>query len=117
MTLAVIGGSGLKVIDQLTLLREHRGETPYGAVSAPIQELHTPDGSLLFLSRHGSDRHLPPHRVNYRANIWALADLGVSDIVTINIVGGPSAGLMPPTILMVTMSETPRSAKAQIFAL
>lgn len=86
--LAVIGGSGLFSFGGLQIRREHWSETPYGQPSAPVLEGDCETGPILFLSRHGSGRHLPPHAVNYRANIRALRDLGASHIVTINIVGG-----------------------------
>lgn len=95
MVLAVIGGSGLKELDGFGLLGERPVETPYGEVSAPLMEFETGFGSLYFLARHGRQSHLPPHAVNYRANVRALADVGVTDIVTVNIVGGISTDLPP----------------------
>ena len=95
MVLAVIGGSGLKNFDGFELRRERPAETAYGEVSAPLLEFDTAHGPLFFLARHGRQAHLPPHAVNYRANIRALADVGVTDIITVNIVGGINPG-MPP---------------------
>jgi 5'-methylthioinosine phosphorylase len=95
MKLAVIGGSGLRAVDGLKALRGRCLQTAYGAPSAPIFAGTVAGQSLYFLSRHGADRHLPPHVVNYRANIAALADLGVSHIVTVNIVGGIHQGMGP----------------------
>ena len=95
MTLAVIGGSGLFDFDSLQDVRQHRLETPYGETSAPVLEGGLNGSRILFLSRHGQGRHVPPHAINYRANIRALRDLGASHIVTINIVGGISGAMAP----------------------
>jgi 5'-deoxy-5'-methylthioadenosine phosphorylase len=93
--LAVIGGSGLFDIQGLGDVVEHIPQTPYGDPSAPVLEGRIGNGSVLFLSRHGRGRHLPPHGINYRANLWALKSLGASDIVAINIVGGISPAMAP----------------------
>ncbi len=93
--LAVIGGSGLFAIQGLGDVVEHLPATPYGDPSAPVLEGRIGNGSVLFLSRHGRGRHLPPHAINYRANLWALKALGTSGVVAINVVGGISPGMAP----------------------
>lgn len=95
--LAVIGGSGLFSMGALQTVDEHALSTPYGELAAPIQEGKVDGTAILFLPRHGVDKHLPPHAINYRANIWALRELGASHIVTINIVGGIGAAMAPGT--------------------
>ena len=88
--LAIIGGTGINELDGLELLSEHRIDTPFGETSRPIQQGRFGDRTVYFLQRHGSPRAIPPHAINYRANIWALHSLDVEGIVAINAVGGIS---------------------------
>jgi 5'-methylthioinosine phosphorylase len=55
---------------------------------------------LAFLQRHGGDAAIPPHRINYRANLWALRELGVREIIAINAVGGISDGMRPGRLVI-----------------
>ena len=94
--LAVIGGSGLFDIHDLGDVSALQPTTPYGEPSAAVLEGRLGKGAkLLFLARHGHGRHIPPHAINYRANISALQLLGATHIVTINIVGGISPAMAP----------------------
>jgi 5'-deoxy-5'-methylthioadenosine phosphorylase len=93
--LAVIGGSGLFAMQGLRPVREHHLATPFGATSAPIIEGDVDGQQVFFLARHGQGRHIPPHAINYRANIRALRDLGASHILTMNIVGGITPAMAP----------------------
>ena len=90
MKLAIIGGTGLQTIEGARLLSEHSVETPYGVSSATIKEIELGEASILFLSRHGSEQQIPPHKINYRANIKALHQLQVSHILAVTAVGGIS---------------------------
>ncbi len=98
--LAIIGGTGIDELEGLEVLSEHRVETPFGAISRPIQEGRLGSTTLYFLQRHGSPDAIPPHRINYRANIWALKSLGVAGIVAINSVGGITASMRPGRLLI-----------------
>ena len=89
--LAVIGGTGIAELEGLVEIARHEIPTPFGTPSAPIQEGKLEDIRLFFLRRHGPDGSTPPHRVNYRANLWALQSLGAREIVAINAVGGISS--------------------------
>lgn len=85
-TLALIGGTGLTELQE-----PHESldiETPYGAPSAPIRIVATEPLRLLFLPRHGNPHRFPPHRVNYRANLWALREAGASRVLAVYAVGG-----------------------------
>ena len=93
--LAIIGGTGISDFEGLELVREHNPQTVYGEPSRPIQEGRHGDNSVFFLQRHGSPKTIPPHLINYRANLAALKSLGVTDIVAINAVGGISPGMQP----------------------
>ena len=88
MKTALIGGTGLATLPGLEVQRSHAVDTPYGAPSALLEEGHLGDAELLFLHRHGGDGPpVPPHLVNYRANVWALRELGATRIVAVNAVG------------------------------
>lgn len=86
--LAVIGGTGISELEGLEVVGEHNVDTPYGATSRPIQEGRWGDATLFFLQRHGSPNAIPPHLINYRANLWALNSLDVDGVYAINTVGG-----------------------------
>ncbi|MEM9257336.1 MAG: S-methyl-5'-thioinosine phosphorylase [Pseudomonadota bacterium] len=98
--LGVIGGTGVDELEGLQIVGEHNPETPFGAVSRPIQEGRFQQASVYFLQRHGSPSAIPPHLINYRANLWALKQLGVNGVVAINSVGGISADMRPGRLLI-----------------
>jgi len=99
--LAIIGGSGLYSLgDEFKLEQQAPRATPFGDTSADILQGRWHDVTLAFLPRHGPGHKIPPHRINYRANIWALENLGVRHIIAVNAVGGISAE-MPPLTLAV----------------
>jgi len=99
--LAIIGGSGLYSLgDDFELQQQVPRETPYGETSADILQGNWHDVALAFLPRHGPGHKVPPHRINYRGNLWALKNLGVKHIIAVNAVGGISTD-MPPLTLAV----------------
>lgn len=98
--LAIIGGTGIDELDGLEVLRDHRVHTPFGEPSRAIQEGRLGDATLFFLQRHGSPGAIPPHQINYRANLWALKSLGVDGIVAINAVGGIAPAMRPGRLLI-----------------
>lgn len=102
MTTAVIGGTGLNELGGLAVLREHAVATPFGPTSAPIQEGRFGGGeALLFLHRHGGrGQPIPPHLVNYRANVWALRELGATRVVAANAVGAINTQLQPGCLVL-----------------
>ncbi|WP_439107073.1 S-methyl-5'-thioinosine phosphorylase [Congregibacter sp.] len=88
MSLALIGGTGLNSLDGLEVLASHAVETPYGQPSMAIEEGVYAGKKVFFFHRHGGNAQpIPPHRVNYRANLWALRELGVERIIAANAVG------------------------------
>ncbi len=99
-TLAIIGGTGIDELEGLEITATREVETPYGAPSRPIQAGALGGAMLLFLQRHGSPGAIPPHLINYRANIWARRELGATDIVAINAVGGIGAGMRPGRLVL-----------------
>lgn len=94
--IAVIGGSGLyRLFDADADVETVVVETPYGPPSGPIRIGEAAGRRVAFLARHGEDHALAPHRIPYRANIWALAALGVRAVVTSSAVGGLSDRARP----------------------
>jgi 5'-methylthioinosine phosphorylase len=90
---AIIGGSGLTKLDNLEIARREVAHTPYGEPSGPIVHGRLGSQEIAFLPRHGPDHTIPPHQVNYRANIWALKQAGVAKIIAVAAVGGIADGL------------------------
>ena len=99
-SIAVIGGTGVSGLNNLEWHAEHEVETPYGSPSRLIQEGRLNGVKVYFLQRHGSPAAIPPHRINYRANLWALQSLGASAIVAINAVGGISRAMQTGRLLL-----------------
>lgn len=98
--LAIIGGTGLNSIDEFLVTNSHIIETPYGESSAPLLEGELAGVETVFLARHGSGHSIPPHKINYRANIWALKSIGVTDIIAIAAVGGIHKDIPPKKIVI-----------------
>lgn len=95
MSIAIIGGTGLDQLPGLRLDRRRSVETPFGAPSAALS-FGTLDGSeVIFLARHGDAHRLPPHRINYRANLWALHAAGATQVIGVAAVGGIRRDLSP----------------------
>ncbi len=96
----VIGGTGLERLEGWSEGERHELQTPYGLPSSPLQWMHRGERSLLFLSRHGAEHTIPPHRVNYRANLWALRELGVEQVVGVAAVGGITESMAPGVVVV-----------------
>jgi 5'-methylthioinosine phosphorylase len=86
--LAIIGGSSLDTLAALEGARRIEIDTPYGAPSGPLIYGRLQQREVIFLARHGEKHQLPPHRINYRANLWALRAQAVTHIVAVATVGG-----------------------------
>jgi 5'-methylthioadenosine phosphorylase len=99
-TIAIIGGSGIANLLGEKVRLSHRVSTPWGAPSAPIEEGEVAGVRVLFLARHGPGHTIPPHRVNYRANIDALRTLGADAILTGSSVGSLREELAPGTFVL-----------------
>jgi 5'-deoxy-5'-methylthioadenosine phosphorylase len=93
--LGIIGGSGLTRLPVLSVDRQEIFATPYGEPSAPLTFGHLDGCPVVFLPRHGPSHTIPPHRVNYRANLWSLKNVGVNRIVGMAAVGGITAQMVP----------------------
>lgn len=90
---AIIGGTGLTQLDGLSMKALLNPETPYGTPSAGIVQGEYAGREVLFLARHGHPHRIPPHQVNYRANLWALKHAGAEAVIAVNAVGGITAGM------------------------
>ncbi|AKH19643.1 S-methyl-5'-thioinosine phosphorylase [Sedimenticola thiotaurini] len=96
--LAIIGGSGLTRLQGLQITRRQVVHTPYGEPSAPVIHGILNQREIAFLPRHGAGHTIPPHKVNYRANIWALEHIGARKILAIAAVGGIGPAMAPGVI-------------------
>ena len=96
--LAIIGGSGLSQLANLEMTRRQVVRTPYGEPSGALTFGRIQGREVVFLARHGHGHTIPPHEVNYRANLWALHAQQVKDVVSVASVGGIRAGLVPGTL-------------------
>jgi 5'-methylthioinosine phosphorylase len=99
-SVAIIGGSGLTRLKNLEITRREVVRTPYGEPSAPMVFGQLCEQGILFLPRHGPGHTIPPHEVNYRANIWALKQAGVTRVIAVNAVGGISSNYLEPCTLV-----------------
>ncbi len=99
-TIAIIGGSGLTQLDNFTLSHQETIETPWGKPSAPLFFGNLAGKQIIFLPRHGTEHSIAPHKINYRANIWALNHTGVQSIIAIAAVGGIHTDAQPASIVI-----------------
>ena len=97
-TFAVIGGTGLSEIDGLEILRRETIETPFGQPSSDISIGRVYGVEVAFLARHGKNHTIPPHKINYRANIQALKEIGIRSILAVAAVGGIGSKMAPGKI-------------------
>ncbi|MCK5477636.1 MAG: S-methyl-5'-thioadenosine phosphorylase, partial [Methylococcales bacterium] len=86
--IAIIGGTGLNQINGLKTTTTQQLETPFGNPSAAYVHGNINGKEIIFLARHGTPHSIAPHKINYRANIWGLKELGVSEIIAVAAVGG-----------------------------
>lgn len=98
--LAILGGTGIYALDAVEVLQEIEIGTPFGAPSGKIVKGRWADHELLFLARHGAGHRLLPHEINYRANIFALKSLGVTQILGISAVGSLAEAMAPGDFVM-----------------
>ncbi|AHI29406.1 S-methyl-5'-thioinosine phosphorylase [Marinobacter similis] len=96
----IIGGTGLTTLSGLEITGERAVETAWGTPSAPLVEGKLGEQEVVFLSRHGNPHRIPPHEVNYRANLRALYDAGVRTVVGVNAVGGIHSEMGPAHIVV-----------------
>jgi 5'-methylthioinosine phosphorylase len=100
LALGVIGGTGLYAFPELRNVERHGVDTPFGRPSSQIVTGEFRGNRLAFLARHGEEHMIAPHRVNYRANIWALHHLGARRVLGVNAVGGVRGDMGPRTLVV-----------------
>lgn len=98
--LAIIGGTGLNLIDDLKTSTTKILNTPFGTPSGPYLCGSYFGKDIIFLARHGNPHAIPPHKINYRANIWGLKELDVTEIISVAAVGGITPKMAPTTLIL-----------------
>ena len=96
--LAIIGGTGLSELEGFEQLEKVAVKTSYGLAKVRLVRIGSGDKEFIFLPRHGAGHKIPPHKINYRANIAALSDLGVTAIVAITAVGAIHGDFLPGSV-------------------
>jgi len=97
----IIGGSGLYAVEGLEILDELAIGTPYGKPSDVLTLARMGDHEVVFLPRHGKGHRIPPHQINYRANIYAMKLAGVKQIVSVSAVGSLREQIAPGDFVLV----------------
>ena len=100
-TIGVIGGTGLYELEGLEKIEQVEVDTPYGAPSAPYIVGTLSGRRMVFLARHGLAHTILPHELNFRANIWGMKKLGVSEIISVSAVGSMKEAIEPGHIVFV----------------
>jgi 5'-deoxy-5'-methylthioadenosine phosphorylase len=98
--LAIIGGTGLTSLKNLEIERREVMHTPYGEPSGPLVHGKLCGKEVVFLPRHGTAHTIPPHEVNYRANLWALQHIGIDKVIAVAAVGGITARMLPQSLVI-----------------
>ena len=99
--IAVFGGTGLyTMMDEFEMTRQEIIHTPYGEPSGPLVYGLLHGKEIVFLARHGFTHRLPPHRINYRANIWMLKKEGINQMISVNAVGSMNNNCPPETLVL-----------------
>lgn len=98
--LGIIGGTGLTQLTNLEITHRQVARTPYGEPSGALTFGRICGQEVIFLARHGYGHTIPPHEVNYRANLWALKNHGVDRVVSVATVGGIHPDLIPGTLVI-----------------
>ncbi|MCS6961205.1 MAG: MTAP family purine nucleoside phosphorylase [Deltaproteobacteria bacterium] len=100
--LAIIGGSGLYHLHGVRVLKKETPETPFGTTSAPISVCAVEDHRFLFIPRHGEFHSVPPSSINFRANVFALKELGATAVLSVSAVGSLQEEFVPGKFCFVT---------------
>lgn len=97
--LAIIGGSGVYHPNMLTGVKQEKVKTPYGKIAPLVGDFE--GKTIAFLPRHGARHSLPPHRINYQANIWGLRSMGVDRIIATTAVGSLNPQMAPGDYVII----------------
>ena len=113
--LAIIGGTGLRTLKSLEITQRQVVHTPYGEPSGPLTHGVLSGKKVVFLARHGYRHTIPPHEINYRANLWALKHTGATRVIAVAAVGGIRADLAPGSIVIPDQIIDYTAGRAQTF--
>ncbi|HEX8855601.1 MAG TPA: S-methyl-5'-thioadenosine phosphorylase [Thermoleophilaceae bacterium] len=109
----IFGGSGFyEFLDDTEAVTV---ETPYGPHSAPIRIGHIDGTAVAFMPRHGDKHELPPHRIDYRANLWAMKEVGVRRLIGPSACGSLKPELQPGTFVVVDQFVDRTSGRRDTF--
>ncbi|MEN6413692.1 MAG: S-methyl-5'-thioadenosine phosphorylase [Veillonellales bacterium] len=97
--IAIIGGTGVYDPSILNNIQAHEVSTPYGTVTFKVGEFNGKE--IAFIPRHGSTHAIPPHLINYRANIWSMKKIGVENIIATTAVGSLNPAMKPGDFVLV----------------
>ncbi len=114
--LGIIGGTGLTQLANLEITHRKVARTPWGEPSGALTFGRICGQDVIFLARHGYGHTIPPHEVNYRANLWALKDHGVDRVVSVATVGGIRPELIPGTLVIPDQIIDYTHGRASTFA-
>ncbi len=98
--IAIIGGTGLTSLKGLEITNREICQSPFGEPSGVLVHGMLSGHEVLFLPRHGSSHTIPPHKINYRANIWLLKEAGVSSVIAVNAVGSIDSKIKPGDLVI-----------------
>jgi 5'-methylthioinosine phosphorylase len=115
-TVGVIGGTGAIGVLAGQDIRSDGVETPYGEPSSALQHWETGATRFCFIARHGLESSIPPHSVNYRANMWALQEFGVDCVIGVNAVGGITPEARPARLMFPDQLIDYTSGREHTFA-
>lgn len=96
----IIGGTGVLTLKALEITRREVISTPYGEPSGEFVTGSLFGHDVIFLARHGQSHHIPPHRINYRANIWAFQHLGIKNVIAFAAVGGINPDISTASVVI-----------------
>lgn len=115
MLTAIIGGSGLTELKGLEFSHREVTRTPWGEPSGALCFGKLSGSDVVFLTRHGPGHTIPPHKVNYRANLYALKQAGTTHVIAVNAVGGISEDLEPLDLVLPDQIIDYTYSRAQTF--
>ncbi len=113
MQIAIVGGTGVYGLDGLADVRRESVETAYGEAQVIVGAAEGKE--IVFMPRHGEGHSIPPHRINYRANIRALKELGVESIIATNAVGSLQEEWPPPALVLIDQFIDNTKGRADTF--
>ena len=113
--IGIIGGSGLYQMEEVKITEEKWVDTPFGKPSDAVMLGELAGRAVAFLPRHGRGHRIPPHQINYRANIYALKTLGVEQIISISAVGSMKEDIHPGHFVTVDQFIDRTKVRSQTF--